>query len=417
MRTVLFAPLNHPRSHIAECLAIAACLADAGHRCIFLCTPDKQAFIESAGIPTRLVPEPWQAGAMGKPSDWLQDVALVEHCLVAELDAIQDIAPDLVVASHRHTTGAVCRRLELPMVSLLHPCLHPDFNGFPGVADSLQDQHARDAVARTHAALTATLQPAFEAVGTCVEDYRALLLGEANYYPCIDALWTEDRTAQASQPVFAGPLHWAGWQSLPAVQWSDQGLPRVLLFFGSEVGPGQTFDWLALLDAMPIDAVLVSDRKPDRPWRNVRHMPRADLHAAVATADLAVTHAGINILQLCLEHGTPCLTLPNQLEQAENALHASKLGIARYPDLAWLTERLDGLDTTRTSQRLSLLLHYMQRLETGQREAEGIASSIRLALTDIAWQTHCEALRARHAPALQTGDAARRIAQDCERLI
>lgn len=200
---------------------------------------------------------------------------------------------------------------------------------------------------------------------------------------------------------------------MPEADWIDNNNPKVLVFFGSEIRDDRQFQCLKQLAPLALDVVLVANRKPQDLPDSIRHQLRANLRSAIESADIVISHGGINCLQLCLQSGTPCLTLPGQLEQAENALQASQLGIARNAGLDALIDALNELGPEQSSRRLSTLLGFMQRVEQLADQELTVAEDVKSALHDTLWRNHCQQLGLRWSPEFDGNVASKRIASDC----
>ena len=119
----------------------------------------------------------------------------------------------------------------------------------------------------------------------------------------------------------------------------------------------------------------------------------------MAGCDLAVIHGGLNVIQHCLQSGKPCLVVPYQVEQAQNALRAEEIGIGRNVLGHGLKGELDALGPADVVKRLKVFLRYQQQI--GKTGVGQIAGALKQAVGDSEWSARCSAIGRQWRPRFQ----------------
>lgn len=409
MNKVVFAPLSNTYSHITDCLAVADQLADRGCQIHFLASRDKQNFVATQGYPVTPTLELWEGRGEQEVMSWFDDPLWFRDVAVDELRVLQDLRPDLVVGSYRYTTRITCRRLGLPYFSIMGPNMAPTFHRYLGIPRELVDDRAIEVLLRIY-------RERLENVKTALPDWdwsdlpemRSLLLGRRTFFHTLSEI--EPLDGLDDSYAYVGPLHWQGWrQYSPSPDYSSKANCRVLVFLGSVIASPEALGKLVVaLDRPGLESLVVGAAAPEGISPRLHFTPAVDLEAAIASCDLAVIHGGLNIFQHCLALGKPCLVIPHQVEQAQNALIGEQLGIAHNLLGRGLKGELSAVASGDVIKRLKVFLRYQQ--EISKASVDQLATAVEEASVNLEWRARCQSIGSLWQPRFQAHHGAREIA-------
>ena len=409
MNKVVFAPLSNTYSHIADCLAVADLLPRDDYRIRFLTTQDKRGFVAQQGYQVTETLELWQERGEQEVMSWFDDPQWFRQVVEDELQALQQLAPDLVIGSYRYTTRLTCRRLGVPFFSIMGPNMAPSFRQFLGIPPNLVDERSVQVMLRVYRERLEHVMAALPGWETGdLQEVRSLLPGDRTFFHTLPEL--EPLEGLDPSYCYVGPIRWQGWRDQgPGPSYSTEANCKVLVFLGSVIASHEALGKLVgALDRPGLESVVVAPAPPTPRSPRLRFTPRIDLEAALARCDLAVVHGGLNAIHHCLHLGKPCLVLPYQVEQAQNALRAEQIGIGRNLLGHGLKGELEALGPGDVVKRLKVFLRYQQQI--GKTGVEQIAGALEQAVIDAGWRAQCHAIAHEWGPRFQRHMGAKAIA-------
>lgn len=392
---VVFAPLSNTFSHISDCLAVADTLEPAQYDSVFLSTPDKAPFINQAGYRVEPTRELWQQSGEQDVLSWFDDADFFRQVFEDELHVLRRLQPDLVVGSYRFTTALACRWLTIPYFSIIGPNMSPHFHQLLGIPPDLVDDRTRVSLHHVYRHKLSTIRQAFSSWAfPDLTEIRHLLEGDRTFlhtFPDFEPLPHLPATY-----AYVGPLVWNGWQRETAARGFDRsGCKHVLVFLGSVISsPTAVEKIVQVLDRADTETLLIAPQPDLAAWCDSQHTarlhvrPRVDLDAVLPACDLAIVHGGLNILHYCLKHGVPCLIFPYQVEQAQNALQAERLGFGRNVLGAGLRGEVESTSVRSIVQRVKIFLRYHDEIR--RATLHGISEAVEAALADRVWHARCK---------------------------
>jgi UDP:flavonoid glycosyltransferase YjiC (YdhE family) len=392
---VVFAPLSNTFSHISDCLAVADTLEPEPYDSVFLSTPDKAPFIAQAGYRVEPTRELWQASGAQEVLSWFDDAALFRQAFEDELHALRTLQPHLVVGSYRFTTALTCRCLSIPYFSIIGPNMSPHFHQLLGIPPELVDDRTRASMHHVYQQKLTNIRQAFASWSfPDIAEIRHLLEGDRTFlhtFPDFEPLPHLPATY-----AYVGPLVWDGWhQETAAPCFERSECKHILVFLGSVISSITAVEKvLQALDRPDAETLLIAPQRDiaarcdGRSAARLHVRPKVDLDAVLPACDLAIVHGGLNVLHYCLKHGTPCLIVPYQVEQAQNALQAERLGFGRNVLGAGLRGEVEHTSVRSIVQRVKVFLRYHDEIR--RATLHGISAAVEAALADRAWRARCQ---------------------------
>jgi len=333
----LLIPGNNSLSHVAKCLALEAALSSRGHQVLIAVSRKHAAFLHRLNRPYVLLPDLQETDDGALPAlAWFRRPDLIEACIQAEINLLNDFRPDRVLGVFRFTLKVSATVTGIPYDSLACGCMMPDVGEVLGYApeDGGMYQQAqyllnffRFAGKRMSVAMKRFHQ-------NPVPDIRHLLMGERTF------LWDFPEfmpLVPAADRVHVGPLSWQDWadERQESAPFPDTDRPLALLTLGTRSTHravakkavrcllNRGYDVMVaaggqqhLMDLFPGEARL-------RTWE-FTPLQRLLRHAA-----LLVCHGGQMTIFEALQQRVPVLVIPFQPEQAHNGICLERMGCGR----------------------------------------------------------------------------------------
>ncbi len=366
MSRLLILPSGNTFTHVLECQAIGQQLELLGHDVFYGISKHYAGWAENENLRYSCISELWEKGPTDHPNvSWFIDHDYVATCVQDEIDLIDDVQPDYVLANFKYTSGISARATHTPLISMnilsMLPETQANFGYLPEAtsAESIQQQKQLNFFDNF---ACAALQKVAKSVGLKplgkMSDY---LDGDWVLVP--DSPFFQGRTI-SSLPEHYQPVNFLQLKKTPpwlqALQkWCPKTYPTdcsplsvddslrqtvqqkipneksVLLALGSicrsqevlvhlisalESGP-----WKLYVSISGTNNLFLERLKRDFP--NVVFASFFNIGQLVENGlDLYVCHGGLGSIYDGLQYAIPTLIIPQQPEQDHNGMLAEQLG-------------------------------------------------------------------------------------------
>ncbi|MDQ1556590.1 MAG: hypothetical protein QOI02_1592 [Actinomycetota bacterium] len=319
-------------AHLGTCLTLAAELRRRGHEATVAYGGTARALVTDVPIlavkELALTPE-----AHVPPSRWFRSAGELEELVEADIAAIEQVRPDVVVADTRVSAALAAEMLGVPRLELMH--FLPSHNVRPRFRHGWQNLSGPVGAIARRAHLKAPADAGLVEVINVVRRRRGLNR--------VAGLWEQtDTVACTTTPVldpgpelpdswnYVGPILWSAPGELPS-SLADRQRPLVYVTQGSTGSSALLHRAIDELADQPVDVLVTTAHLCDPEELaaradNVvarRYLPG---QACMRAADVAVIHGGH--LTGCEAHraGVPVVVLPHAADHWRWASRADRLG-------------------------------------------------------------------------------------------
>ena len=349
--TILFSPASNVLFHVGRCTALAHELAKRGHRTILAGVPrylrDPAVADESSRFVALPDFDPDKGMDLLRSITRVPDQSLVDALVDAEIEALREVRPDVVVTDFRPTMTISARSCGLPLVALLLSHWMPGYAADPEwiprtyapgllarkllgerIGRRISSPIFRQIIRRKTGPFRAAARARGQAAPPMLWDY---LQGDLNLLS--DAGLSDFPLPEATHRV--GPILWAPNVALPrALLAVEEGLPVVYVTCGS-TGNAELFS-------------RIFEELADGPWQVVVSTggqvapPRSGLPAnfiverlvpglaIMRIADLVVYHGGAGTFQHALREGVPGIVIATHWDQEYTGYVCEREGLGAF---------------------------------------------------------------------------------------
>lgn len=346
-RVVLFADGGF-LAHTTRVLEVGKALQSGyGVEVIFCCDGPYARLLKKAGFPVRPVycvdrEETLRLARRAGACDlrWWQDVAA--RSVTSDLEAIDELEPDLVVGDLRLSLTTSARARGVPFVSLTNAAWTSRFAEPIAVPEGhwlekLLGHRLANAVfpvakrllvwywARGFDKVRKSLGlPKLATLYDLIEGDVTLLADLPEYFPII-----------ASGPTFrfVGPIRFAGTFPKPAwLSQLDPARPTLYFTMGSSGDTRFFTEAVRVFGSTQYQVLITTADLPTKPFAQHRNLfveELADGDALMACSSVTITHGGNGTIYQALGQGTPVIGIPTLFDQEINLARVEKLGVGK----------------------------------------------------------------------------------------
>jgi hypothetical protein len=413
-RRVLFAPWFLGAGHTGRCTMAAKILRDAGYECMFLVDPTDglvrlEGFavveVQQTSRPRVTMPEHGYIAILGMDNAYAAagyyHPARIGRQLDADIRAIRDVGPALIVTDMHPTAAIGARICGIPALSLVDAdFLRTGNNSWMYWVP--EDAHLTPFPSSLHAfnrVLDERGLPAVADVSELLRTERVLVASIPEIEPvCL----SPDSTVE-----YIGPLLWdpAGHKEPDVLEgFGANGAPNVYITLGSgELAAGEVARAAAVVAAeRHWNIFLATGYRGDTgastmtPWMRVHTF--GGIHAAIAWADAVICHGGHATIHAVLMGGKPLVVAPTMSEMEGNGRTMVERTGTGF--LLWRTEWDDE------HRRLRVVQRYSDESDAVSLTGAKIVRAVNELLNDVRYRQNAaplaDAIRTRAATTAET---------------